>query len=196
MSKRMITLLTVLVLLLTAAGCDLMSLEDTISVDAGSRSLVETESSENWIPFTAVVEVTQVPFSAVTAPNGKGGRYKTTGEILKGNVVSSDWEVLAGAQLEMDNTTDFRMIPEANGTFSIDGTNHSKITVSAADGSVMYMNANGKISGNLPFGAELDMNFNTMKSSGSQAIGSLSGAFVWYTLPPSGTIILSGYWKE
>lgn len=204
MKKNFLLSVLVSLLLISAAftGCDLYK-TDSFEMDAVERSIsasasasaTATETEAAAIPFTAVVQLQQVPGSAVTTPSGQGVHWKTRDEVLTGYVVSSDWPELIGAEVTMENSTNFFFTPREDGTFDISGTNQSSIVMKLAN-EELSLKARGKIAGNIPFGAQLDMSFNSVGTKGSASDtklkGSVTGGFVWYTAPPSGEIYLSG----
>lgn len=214
MKKKIISRLTLLLIIMTAltlfAGCDLMNAdvqsdavegERVVSTDAGAYVLAS--SKKVGTEFTATVFVQQQ--SVKTEMQGNSDRWKSTDEVLVGTVVSSDWEALQGAEVTMNNFTNFTMVPIVEGpytgTFTVSGTNHSTINVAMLNGDSMTMKANGSISGNIPFGANVDMGWTTIGSKGKgqsmkyNAKGDLTGSFVWYTYPPSGYFQLTGSYK-
>lgn len=190
-------------------GCDLMTAD--LQSDAASERGITTDSGEYVLAssrrvateFTATVVVEQQ--SVITVPQGVGYHWKTTDEVLVGTVVSSTWNALLGASVTMNNFTNFSMsVIESGpyaGTYSVTGTNHSSIDVQMLDGEVLAMKANGTISGNIPFGAMVDMHWsttgNTTGTKGPSFIanGDLLGSFVWYTMPPSGSFTLTGVYR-
>ncbi|MCF7940412.1 MAG: hypothetical protein K9M84_02265 [Spirochaetia bacterium] len=199
-SSRIVTSITIvtLLILIGMTGCDLadtsLSIEDQAT--ASSRSLVptgmETETVNRFTPFTATVALEQV--SADTQAVGMSSHFRTNDEVLTGVVTTSDWESLQGARVSMMNFTNFSMEPLANGTFTVSGTNHSTIELFMPS-ETLTIKANGRIEGNIPFGAAVDMNWSSTGGSDTIAKGSLSGMFVWYTAPPSGTIELKGFYR-
>jgi len=189
-----------LLILVSMSGCDLAELslgaEGSATASATSRALMpadmERDAERRFTPFTAIVALEQV--SADTQAVGTSSRFRTNDEVLTGVVTTSDWEALQGARVSMMNFTNFSMEPLADGTFAVSGTNHSTIELFMPS-ETLTIKANGSLEGNIPFGAAVDMNWSSTGGSDTIAKGSLSGMFVWYTAPPSGTIELKGFYR-
>lgn len=213
MKKNLIkTVVVTMIVLLVLGGCDLFQVKLEEDLAAESRTQVSTETIEqtedgSYIPFVATIGLQQDPFSVITKNLGNGQRFKTVEETVYGQVMASDWTALTGAQVVMQNKTNYSLQPSdpfvidpASGysidTYLVDGTNHSEVTLYLADGTALNLKANGSLSGNIPLGAALDMNFTTVGKSTVKLHGRLNGTFYWVTTPPSGIITLSGYYKE
>ncbi len=114
---------------------------------------------------------------------GEGDRWRTTEEVLEGEILFSSWDVLEDKQVVMSNFTNFHFfideydedIPYGNAS----GTNHSSIEIVEDCGStIMTMKANGKLAGYIPLSANLEMNFSST-GPGPNVRGELSGTFIW-----------------
>jgi hypothetical protein len=185
--------------LLTAAGCSMVDTGETFSEGSGSRKAALAK-----VPFEAVITVYQI--AADTYPVGSGPHWKTEDETLIGSVVSSDWELLEGASVVMDNRTNFNLSPlyPDYGFYpaEIEGTNHSDVTMTTLTGEKLSFTANGKIEGVFPVQAGVNMRFSlTGPSDGgsvSNVNGSLEGAFTWVfygDIPAAqGTFTLTGFY--
>lgn len=213
MKKNLLrALLLTVIVLFTLGGCDLFQVRLEEDLAAESRTLVSTEAIEltedgSFIPFVATIGLQQDPLSVITKNLGNGQRFKTEEETIYGQVMASDWTALAGAQVVMHNKTNYSLQPSepfvidpetgySIDTYLVDGTNHSEVTLYLADGSALSLKANGSLAGNIPLGAELDMNFTTVGKSDVRLHGRLNGTFYWVTTPPSGIITLSGYYRQ
>lgn len=204
MLQTIFVLLTI-VLIVGFTGCELTSpevTEDELTEDSrrfGSQGPRKPSRTE----FTASIQLQQVPDSVVTVQIGDTNRYKTKKEQLIGVVLSSDWEVLAGASIIMDNKTDFTLLPIVEGayagTYDISGKDSCTIKIMKDDKVIMRMRASGTIEGNMPCGAALEMDWRTIgKPTYGRASGSLSGTFVWppFADPAVGIIALSGSYNN
>lgn len=131
---------------------------------------------------------------------GGSDRYRTTMEEFTGAVTASNWGgIPVNSLVSMSNFTNYEFVPGAiPGTFDIDGTAHSIMTITTPTGSIT-IEGDGKIKGNIPFGAVITMNVNSNGSTGSLASnhvnGKLDATFRWTTSPPSGTATLTGEYQ-
>ena len=152
--------------------------------------------------FEATVVVYQID-SGNRLSFGRSNFYRTTGEVLVGQVVDSDWADFLGAGVSMQNVTNFRLgAPRADGTYPLTGTNHSDIEISMLNGEELTINANGWIKGTYPAAADVTMNFNSVGNGSTTRIhGILTGSFVWYVAyldppqAPYGYFTLTGYYR-
>ncbi len=196
---RTVLAFTAAAALLTAAGCSMVDTGETFEENAGSRKAAPAR-----VPFEAVITVQQI--EADTYPVGSGPHWKTEDETLLGNVVSSDWPLLEGAAVVMDNRTNFNLNPlyPDYGFYPADikGTNHSNVTITALTGENLSFTANGSIEGVFPVEAGVNMRFSlTGPSDGgsvSNVNGSLEGSFTWVfygDIPAAqGTFKLTGFY--
>lgn len=212
--KHVVRVLGVLALMMVLfVSCD-MSLTES----AFSRSAVQTEELSSRAAkqnkptsFTAVVNLYQDYQSVVTERKGNSNHYKTVEETLYsfpyesfGGVIESDWDLLDGKFVVMNNVTNYNLDPQ---TAELSGSNHSVIQIVDQQMQVVAtLQANGTIDGSL-LGAEIAMNWVLKDAPGLKvhANGKVGGIFTWavfdyekmglsYILP-NGTFTLTGSYK-
>lgn len=212
--KHVVRVLGVLALMMVLfVGCDM-----SMSESAFSRSAVQSEElssravkSNGRTPFTAVVNLYQDYQSVVTEHKGNSNHYKTVEETLYsfpyesfGGVIESDWDLLDGKFVIMNNVTNYNLDPQ---TAELSGSNHSVIQIVDEQMQVVAtLQANGTIDGSL-LGAEIAMNWVLKDAPGKKihANGKVGGIFTWadfdyetmglsYILP-NGTFTLTGSYK-
>ena len=213
---KLLILAVVLIVSVSFAGCNLDGNGLQLDDSGLSRKMSnKTEKSLEIDPtgFTATVLVGQVEDSVVTKePSGNSNRYKTLEETLVGTVETSSWTEFIGAEVIMQNVTNYEQVflnynydyGFEYSVASISGTNHSTITITmknldGTSGEVITLKANGKIDGDTLQGAMVDMKFNSTGQKGQsksiQMKGALSGLFIWFAPQAYGTFDLIGTYK-
>ena len=211
MQKKSFVVFILLVLLFMFIGCDMSMNSDALSRSlSGSDEVVSRKVGKTGGPtsFTATVNVYQDYENVVTEHKGDSNHYKTVEETLYsfaygpyGGAVESDWDLLDGKNVIMNNVTNYNLDPV---TGEITGSNHSVIKVVDDTMQVVaVLEANGTIDGSL-LGAEIAMNWVLKEANGKKvnARGKVGGLFTWavfnyetmsleYILP-NGTFTLTG----
>lgn len=148
--------------------------------------------------FSATIALRQD--KVVNVPLG-GNKWRTTEEIFSGSVTSSSWPDIAGATVKMNGTTDYTLDPGPfPGTFLIKGTTRQTMEIITTEGT-LKMRGRGDIQGTIPFGADINMVWESSGGSGEMkdvdVAAKMKANFTWLTLPPSGTATMTGkYQKE
>ncbi len=201
MTKRKvaITILSILALIISVTfitSCEMQAVQDLDDASVSRRAAPAGRPNTNNGPqeFTATIIVYQEP--GYETFHVGGDRFRTTDEVLIGMVLYSNWGALEDKKVVMNNFTNFHffidgILTDGDGTSitdeeenfiptgNVSGTNHSKVEIIDGDDSVvMTINANGKLEGYIPFGAQLEMTWNTT-GPGSNARGDLAGDFYW-----------------
>jgi hypothetical protein len=179
------------VLLLSFSACDMVDVGLQADEAADSRKISQdADASEvkgvgKPVPFEAEIYLIQA--AADSNQVGSGKHWRTNDEVLMGWVTSSDWDLLVGGTIYMTNFTNFNLDPiyPDYGFYpaAIKGTNHSVVTITTPAGETLTFTANGKLEGEFPVAADVEMNFSMTGKSNvagvKNARGSLSGAFAW-----------------
>ncbi len=200
-------------LMILCVGCDMSMTESALSRSAVQIEELSSRAAKQNGPtqFTAVVNLYQDYTSVVTEHKGNSDHYKTVEETLYsfpyesfGGVIESDWDLLDGKFVIMNNVTNYNLDQE---TAAISGSNHSVIQIVDAQMQVVAtLQANGTIDGSL-LGAEIAMNW-VLKDAADKKLhanGKVAGIFTWavfdyetmglsYILP-NGTFTLTGSYK-
>lgn len=211
MKRNFFVVVLLIALVSMFASCDMSMNSDVLSRSLStSDGVVSRKVGKTGGPtsFTATVNVYQDYEHVVTEKKGKGDHYKTVEETLYsfaygpyGGVVESDWDLLNGKNVIMNNVTNYNL---DSVTGEISGSNHSVIKiVDDAMQVVAVLEANGRIDGSL-LGAEIAMNWVLKEMNGKKvnARGKVGGLFTWavfnyetmsleYILP-NGTFTLTG----
>jgi hypothetical protein len=208
--STLLTLMVVALVLVAFAGCDLAM---DGAVDRGLDVTSRKAGAGAPVEFTATVNMYQDHESVVDRHVGNSNHYKTEEETLYssitvdgmgdfGGVIKSDWDLLDGKHVVMNNVTNYNLDPY---TTELSGSNHSSIMILDDSGDVVLeLDANGVIEGSL-FGAEIAMNW-VSKNSDVKARGKVAGTFVWLLIDysngnviqtlPNGTFTLTGTYNR
>jgi hypothetical protein len=216
--KKMLLSAVVLVVLVSLAGCNIvdggLQFDDAVSRKLNIISDVGVVDVQSKAPksFTATVNMYQDYEHFVTSKKGNSNHYKTVEETLYSNFeiqehifigepIVSDWPLLNGKNVVMQNVTNYNLDPV---TTAVSGSNHSVINVVDENGAiVLTLQANGVIDGSF-FGAEINMNWVAKESAEAKvnARGKVTGTFVWLGINdetgeieqilPNGTFTLTG----
>ena len=208
--STLLTLMVVALVLVAFAGCDLAM---DGAVDRGLDVTSRKAGAGAPVEFTATVNMYQDHESVVDRHVGNSNHYKTEEETLYssitvdgmgdfGGVIESDWDLLDGKHVVMNNVTNYNLDPD---TTELSGSNHSSIMILDDFGNVVLeLDANGVIEGSL-FGAEIAMNW-VSKNSDVKARGKVAGTFVWLLIDysngnviqtlPNGTFTLTGTYNR
>lgn len=220
MKRTMILMVTVMAMLIMFVGCQVETevVPDEQILAAESRSVLTRSAAKQEV--SATVTLYQDFKNVVTQDMGSSHHHKTLEETLTslGMVdsendsfgVSSEWDLISGAQVVMSNETNYNLDGElteegdpilGTGTFDLWGSNHSSITFMKDDVPVLTLRAHGRIEGNLLTGADISMNWVVAEDYGNRVkgTGKVSGTFNW-VFPaddplggwPRGTFTLSG----
>jgi len=211
---------TVMTMVIMFVGCQVKTevVPDEQILAAESRSAITRSAAKQDV--SATVTLYQDFENVKTQDMGASHHHKTLEETLTslGMVypeydpfgVSSEWDLISGAQVVMSNETNYNLDGEltaegypipGTGTFDLWGSNHSTITFIKAGVPVLTLRANGRIEGNLVSGADISMNWNVAEDYGKRVkgTGKITGTFNWIFAEndpwggwPRGTFTLSG----
>ncbi len=210
MKKITISVLAVVAMILLLAGCavkaDIIPDEDILMAE--TRSAVSKSSAKQDVSATVTLyQLYDVYDEAgnliedrvIDEPKGNSNHTKvleehlyTLDQFIGGyplGSVDSEWNMVAGTQVSMTNKTNYNLDPV---TYDLWGSNHSVIDFVNAEGAtVLTLQANGTLKGNLLAGADIEMNWVVKHSLGSKVkgTGKITGTFQWYYLDDISTVL-------
>jgi hypothetical protein len=188
---KLLMLAVVLIVSLSFAGCNLVDGGDQFD-DSGLSRKVASENKPK--EFYAEVTLNKISLHD-PLKMGSSNHYRMIEEQLSTihedlfkidpQFIDSGWSLLNGQEVVMTNITNYNMDEDGN----INGSNHSTINIMSYNEDienyelVLTLEAHGTIVGNLITGAFLDMNWTSVKGSGTfkgNARGKITGYFFWH----------------
>lgn len=167
-------------------------------------SIVLASSEEHKTPQDFSASLSVIQLSVLNEQNGNSDRWRSIDEDFMGVITDSTWDDINGGSFTMHNFTNYEQTLLADGTVDIIGTVHGTAQITTENG-VLNLVTNGKINGNIPFGAMITTKWNSIGGTGAfaetHANGDISGSFSWLSLyqnppqPPSGEMSLTGKYK-
>jgi hypothetical protein len=211
---KLLVLAVVLIVSVSFSGCNLV--DSGVQFDDSELSRkVASENKPTGFDASVTLYIT-VPDFASLVPLGQSNHHRVTDEQLSSDSeypIVSKCDLFGGNTVVMTNITNYNLdgdlLPfiyglDLNGTGDINGSNHSTIKIMDGTTTVMILEAHGTIVGNYLDGAYLDMNWTSVKGSGTfkgNARGKITGDFYWVYGPegpvasPYGIFNLTGTYK-